>query len=306
MLTYIIRRLIYAIVVLFLILTFVFFLIHAIPGDPAAATLRGFVDREASERIREHLGLNRPIIVQYAIYLKNIFKRDLGNSYFYDIPVTKLVKERVPATLELAFLSISISFLLSVMLGTLAASRVNLAWDRISATLSLLGQSLPSFWVGIMLVLVFSRFLKLLPTSGRGGIAHLIMPLVTTSLPLLGVTTRLVRSSLIETLYEDYIRTAYAKGLKQKVVLIRHALRNSLLSVITFVSLQLGHLLGGVVVIETVFAWPGLGKLTIDSILRRDYPVIVFSVIMLSGIFMLINLVVDIIYVYLDPRIKLM
>lgn len=305
MLAYIVRRCAYTIVVVLTLLTSLFFILHAIPGDPAAALTRGWIDKTTAETLKKHLGLDKPAAIQYIYYMRNLFTGDLGNSYYYDLPTIPLVMERIPATAELAFSATCFSLILGVMLGGLAGVYVGSIWDWICMSLALIGQSLPGFWVGIMLILLFARTLHVLPTSGRGGLNHLVLPMVATALPFLAVTTRLVRSSLLEVLHMDYIRTARAKGASELSVVIRHALRNSLVSVVTYGGLQLGYLLGGVVIIETVFAWPGLGSLAINSILRRDYPVILLSIATIATFFMLINLLVDISYVYLNPRIRL-
>lgn len=302
---YIIRRLIFSLFVLWGALTVVFLAVRAVPGDPAQMMLGSTATAEDVQELREKLGLNRPLIVQYGVYLFQTLKLDLGESLRMAQPVVSLVAERLPATGRLALTAVVIALLVAFPLGIAAAFRPGSWLDGVVSIVSLLGQSVPGFWVGIMFILVFARQLRLLPSSGDDSLAHLILPSITVALPLIGVLTRLVRSGLLDVLDEDYIRTAHAKGLPARTVMWRHAVRNMLIPVITVVGLQVGHLLGGAVITETVFAWPGVGLLLIDAITNRDYPLVQAAILFITTIFVTINFLVDLSYGALDPRIRL-
>ena len=303
--TYVMRRLVFSGFVLWGALTIVFLAVRAIPGDPAQMMLG--TDATAAEvaALREKLGLNRPLLIQYGTYVIQALALDLGDSLRLNQPVVGAVAERLPTTGRLALTAMLIAVLVSFPLGILAALKPGSLVDSVVSTVSLLGQSVPAFWVGIMFILIFARQLRLLPSGGDESWAHLILPAVTVALPLVGVLTRLVRSGLLDVLYEDYIRTARAKGLPAGAVMRRHALRNMLIPVITVIGLQLGHLLGGAVITETVFAWPGVGLLLVDAITNRDYPLIQAAILMITAVFITINFLVDLSYGALDPRIRL-
>jgi peptide/nickel transport system permease protein len=302
---YIIRRLIFSVFVLWGALTVVFLAVRAVPGDPAQMMLGTDATAAEVSALREKLGLNRPLIVQYVAYLGQTIQLDLGESLRLAQPVVTLVAERLPTTGKLALTAIIIAVLISFPLGIVAALRPGGALDSVVSIVSLLGQSVPGFWLGIMFILIFARSLRLLPSAGDETWAHLVLPSITVALPLVGVLTRLVRSGLVDVLDEDYIRTARAKGLPPQTVMWRHAIRNMLIPVITVVGLQVGHLLGGAVITETVFAWPGVGLLLVDAITNRDYPLVQAAILFITAIFVTINFLVDLSYGVLDPRIRL-
>jgi ABC-type dipeptide/oligopeptide/nickel transport system permease component len=234
-----------------------------------------------------------------------VLRGDLGESLRNRIPVTELLASKLPVTVELAVGSMLIAMVIGIPAGVLSAARKGTAVDVAANAVALSGLSVPHFWLGIMLILLFARYLRLLPSAGSQTWQHLILPAVTLALPLVGVLTRLVRSGLLEVMHEDYIRTARAKGLAPPRVLTRHAMRNMLIPVVTVIGIQLGNLLGGAVIVETVFGWPGIGRLLVDAIFQRDYPLVQAAILLITATFILINLLVDISYVYLDPRIRL-
>jgi ABC-type dipeptide/oligopeptide/nickel transport system permease component len=303
--TYVARRLIFSMFVLWGALTVVFLAVRAVPGDPAQMMLGPNATAADMDSLREKLGLNRPLLVQYGAYMLQTLRLDLGESIRMPQPVVGLVAERLPTTGKLALTAIVIAVLIAFPLGIVAALRPGGIVDGIVSVVSLLGQSIPGFWLGIMFILIFARFLRLLPSSGDESLASLVLPSVTVALPLVGVLTRLVRSGLLDVLDEDYIRTARAKGLTPQTVMWRHAIRNMLIPVITVVGLQIGTLLGGAVITETVFAWPGVGLLLIDAITNRDYPLVQAAILFITFTFVMISFLVDLSYGLLDPRIRL-
>jgi peptide/nickel transport system permease protein len=303
--SYITRRLLFSVFVLWGALTVVFLTVRAVPGDPAQMMLGTDATAAEVQALRDKLGLNRPLLVQYVAYLFQAVRLDLGESIRMAQPVAALVAERVPVTGKLALTAIAIAILVSFPLGIVAAVKPGGLLDGVVSVVSLLGQSAPGFWLGIMFILIFARSLRLLPSAGDETWAHLVLPSVTVALPLIGVLTRLVRSGLLDVLDEDYIRTARAKGLTPRTVMWRHAVRNMLIPVITVIGLQVGHLLGGAVITETVFAWPGVGLLLVDAITNRDYPLVQAAILFITAIFVTINFVVDLSYGALDPRIRL-
>ncbi|MCC6705790.1 MAG: ABC transporter permease [Thermomicrobiales bacterium] len=305
MTAYVVRRVLYALFVLWGALTIIFIAIRIVPGDPAALMLGPTATTEDVEKLRDNLGLSDSMPRQYVAFLGDVARLDFGDSLWLNRPVTKSVSERITATAKLAGAAMLLALVISFPLGILAALRPRSLLDRAVSVLSLIGQSVPSFWLGIMLILVFARQLRWLPSSGSATWQHMILPSITLAMPLIGILTRLVRSGLMDVLYEDYIRTARAKGLANRVVLQRHATRNMLIPVVTVIGLQLGNLLGGAVITETVFAWPGIGRLLVDAIFQRDYPLVQASILFITASFIFINLLVDISYVYIDPRIKL-
>lgn len=305
MTTYIIRRLFYSVFVLWGALTLIFLAIRAVPGDPAQMMLGSDANAADVAALRGRLGLDEPMLVQYAKYLGSTLALDMGTSLRLERPVTEAIAERLPLTVQLAVTGMVIAVLISFPLGIAAALRPGSFVDSIVSVLSLMGQSIPGFWVGIMLILVFARQLRMLPSAGADSWQHMILPAITISLPFLGVLMRLVRSGLLDVLDEDYIRTARAKGLDARVVMTRHALRNMLIPVVTVVGLQFGHLLGGAVITETVFGWPGVGRLLVDAIGNRDYPLVQAAILYITAGFVAINFLVDLSYGYLDPRIRL-
>lgn len=305
MATYVIRRIIYAVFVLWGALTVIFLVVRILPGDPASLMLGAGATPEEVQALEEKLGIDDSIPEQYVRFIADAVRLDFGESLWLNRPVVTSVSERIAATGELAIAAMLIALLISFPLGILAALRPRSIVDYLVSVISLIGQSVPSFWLGIMLILLFARTLRLLPSAGSQTWQHLILPAVTLSLPLVGVITRLVRSGLLEVMHEDYIRTARSKGLSAQVVLSRHAMRNMLIPVITVIGIQMGNLLGGAVIVETVFSWPGIGRLLVDAISQRDYPLVQASILFITATFILINLLVDISYIYLDPRIRL-
>jgi peptide/nickel transport system permease protein/oligopeptide transport system permease protein len=301
---YIIRRLISTIPVLFGISLLLFFLLRALPGDPAQVIAGELATEEEVSNIREQLGLNQPVYVQYAKFLLRIVQLDLGKSTRTQYPVIKEIAPRLLNTIILAVVATFLACLLGIPAGIMAAVKPYTVMDMVVTALALFGMSMPAFWLGLMLIVIFSVKLQLLPVGGTGGILYLILPSVTLAAYLLASIARNTRSSMMEILSQDYITTARSKGVKEKMVILRHALKNSFIPVVTVIGLQFGSLLGGTVLTETVFAWPGLGRLLVYSILSRDYPVIQGGILIFALLFVLTNLLVDILYAYLDPRVR--
>lgn len=298
------RRLFQSIPVVFGV-TFISFGLIFISGDPAMLMLPPETPIEYVEAFRHAMGFDQPWYIQYAQFMARAVQGDFGTSLRHGQPSIKIILERMPATIQLTFASLVISVVFAIPLGIISATKRGTIYDNVSMLGALFGQSMPSFWLGIMLILIFGVKLGWLPISGRGGIRHLIMPVVTLGLFPLARNTRLIRSSLLEVLGQDYIRTARSKGLKERSVLVVHALRNALIPVVTVIGLQFGFLLSGAVIVETVFAWPGVGRLIVQSIYNKDFPVVQAAVIMLALVFILLNLVVDLFYLYLDPKARL-
>jgi ABC-type dipeptide/oligopeptide/nickel transport system permease component len=295
-------RLAQAVFVLLAVVLIAFLLMH-LSGDPALLLMPPDATREQVETFRAEMGFDRPVVEQFLQFLGRIATGDLGYSWRFQEPVLPLVLERLPATALLAVTALCFSLVIAIPVGVISAVKRDTAMDSASMVLALLGQSIPGFWIGIMLIFLFSVKLGWLPTSGWDGPASLVLPAVTLGLALVGRNARLVRSSMLEVLGEDYVKAARAKGLSEWRVVNRHALKNALLPVVTVVGLELGILLGGTVVVETVFAWPGIGLLSVQAVTGRDYP-IVQAVILLSAVmFTLTNLAVDLLYARIDPRI---
>jgi peptide/nickel transport system permease protein len=305
MLSYLAQRLAGAILVVFGVISIVFLLIHLIPGDPVEIMLGESASAADREALRVALGLDQPVMLQFAHYLHGLMQFDLGTSLQSHRPVTDLLRERLPATLLLAGVTLAVTLALALPLGVLAAVHRGSPWDGGAMAFSMLGVSIPNFWLGPLLILVFSLWLGWFPVSGREGVGSVVLPAVTLGTGLAAVLSRMVRSSMLEVLGEDYIRTARAKGLPPQRVMLRHGLRNALLPVITLLGLQLGALLAGAVITETVFSWPGIGLLTIEAIQSRDYPVVQACVLLISVGYVLVNLLTDIAYAWADPRIRL-
>jgi peptide/nickel transport system permease protein len=289
----------------------VFFMLHNLPGESAEVMAKyiflGNVEltpsNEAIDTIKDKYDLDKPLISQYATWIGNAIHGDLGKSYQTNDPVTEEILIRLPATVTLALISIILSLVIGIPAGILAAVKQNSFTDYFCSTVSVLGISIPSFWLAILLIFVFSYTLDLTPTMGYGGIKSLILPVVALGTPASAVIARLMRSSMLEVMRQDYIRTAVGKGLSRKMIILRHALKNTFIPVITIIGLEFGHLLGGTVIIETIFAWPGIGRLLITSISARDIPVIQGCVVFITITYLMINFVTDISYSYLDPRI---
>lgn len=332
MMKYILKRLALLVPVIIGVSVLVFLVMHVFTTDPASIILGQHATAEQVEKLREELGLNKPLYVQYWMFIRGVFHGNFGNSLISKTSVTKEILSRFPATIELALAAIIIASVFGILMGILSAVKQNSIVDYMSMFVSLLGVSMPIFWLGLMLIVLFSVKLHLLPVSGRISIGmepvhitglymldslisgnmvafkdsfkHLILPAVALASYSTAIIARMTRSTMLEIIKQDYIRTARAKGLFEKAVILKHALRNALIPVTTVIGLQLGSLLGGAVLTETVFSWPGVGSYTIDAILKSDYPVVQGTVMILATVFVLVNLAVDLLYAYLDPRIK--
>jgi len=300
----ILRRLTSTAVVVLGVVVMVFLLIHLIPGDPVDVMLGESAQTADREALRVSLGLDKPVIDQLIIYIKGLINFDLGRSLHSQQPITALLAERLPATIELALAALLVTLVLALPLGLIAAARHNTAWDQGAMAFSLLGVSIPNFWMGPLLILVFALWLGWFPVSGREEAGAVILPALTLGTSLSAILARMIRSSVLEVLGENFVRTAYAKGLSRRQVLIRHALPNALLPVITILGLQLGTLLAGAVITETVFSWPGIGLLTIEAIQSRDYPVVQACVLLIALTYVVINSFTDLLYALIDPRIR--
>jgi peptide/nickel transport system permease protein len=301
---YLLRRALQSVLVLFGV-SFVVFGILFLTGDPALVLLPPDASVEDVEKFRTAMGFDRPFLVQYGRFLSGALQGDFGQSVRHGEPAFDLVMERMPATFELSGAALVIALCLAIPAGIVSAVRRNSVLDYVSTVVALLGQSMPTFWLGIMLILFFSVQLNLLPSSGRGGWEHMLLPAVTLGLFTTARITRLTRSGMLEVLSQDYIRTARAKGVANPPVVWKHALKNAAIPIVTIVGIELGTLLGGSVITETIFAWPGVGRLSVQAIYNRDYPVVQAAVFTLSATFVLVNLIVDVLYTYLDPRIRL-
>ena len=305
MLNFLLSRIFSALIVILGVSTLVFMLIHFVPGDPVEVMLGESSQPTDREALRHALGLDQPIVTQLVHYFNGLLHFDLGQSLHSKRPIVDVLLERIPATIELAVAGLLVAVLIAFPLGMIAAVRRDTAWDSGAMFFSMFGISVPNFWMGPLLILVFSLWLGWFPVSGRDGIASLVLPALTLGTAMAAILSRMVRASLLEVLGEDYIRTARAKGMSERVVLVHHAMRNAMLPVITLLGLQLGTLLGGAVITEIVFSWPGVGQLTIDSINRRDYPVVQACILLISLAYVVINTLTDLVYAWLDPRIRL-
>ena len=301
---YLIRRLLLTIPVLLGVATLVFSLIHFIPGDPAQAMLGEGAAPEDVAQLRERLGLDRPLLVQYGSFLQGLARGDLGVSLRNDQPVLQQILERMPATAELAFASMAVAVLIALPLGIIAAVWRGTVVDYSAMTLSLVGISVPNFWLGPLLAIVFAVELGWLPVGGRGTLAHLVLPAVTLGAALAAILARMTRASLLEELREPYVLAARAKGVSRTRAVLHHALRNSLIPIVTILGLQFGVVLTGAVITETIFAWPGIGRLLIQSISFRDYPTVQGCVLLIAVTYVGVNLITDLTYGFLDPRIR--
>jgi peptide/nickel transport system permease protein len=298
---FVIRRLLQAIFVLWAVSFLTFGLLH-MSGDPAVLMAGENWTKEEVYDLRQRLGLDRPWYEQYGRYLLRVMQGDFGRSIWQQRPVMDLVVERLPATLQLTLSAQFLSIIIAIPVGVLSAIKRNTIIDQITMAGAVLAQALPIFWLGIMLILVFSVKLRWTPVAGRGDLTSFVLPVITLSTLYVASNARLVRSSLLEVLGQDYIRTARAKGLRELLVLSRHALRNSLIPVVTMMGLQFGHLLSGAVVTETVFAWPGTGRLIIQAVLARDFPLVQGALMVVAAFVVLATMFIDIIYGVLDPR----
>jgi peptide/nickel transport system permease protein len=301
---YLARRFLQSLLVL-LGVSFVVFGILFLTGDPALLLLPPDATAQDVATFRQQMGFNDPFLVQYWRFLSGALHGNFGQSVRHGEPAFDLVVERMPATFELAGAALALALCLAIPAGIISAVRRNTLVDYISTVVALLGQSMPTFWLGIMLILLFSVQFNVLPSSGRGGWQHILLPAVTLGLFTTARITRLTRSGMLEVLNQDYIRTARAKGVANPPVVWKHALKNAAIPIVTIVGIELGTLLGGSVITETIFAWPGVGRLSVQAIYNRDYPVVQAAVFTLAATFVLVNLVVDLLYTYLDPRIRL-
>ena len=290
---------------LWLVLTLVFLLIHAVPGDPVEQMLGEGAAPGEVVQLRHALSLDLPLHVQYGHYLRQLAHGDLGQSFKFQAPVRRVIFERYPATLELAFVALLVCATIGIPAGVLAAHRRGHIADRAVSFFTLLGLAVPNFALGPLLILVFSIALGLLPVSGRGGPTSFVLPAATMGVALAAILTRMVRGAMLEELSSDYVRTARAKGLSTRGVLFRHAFRNALIPIITILALQFGTLLAGAIVTESIFAWPGLGRLTVQAISARDYPLLQGCILVIAVSYVLVNLLTDLLYAVVDPRVRL-
>jgi peptide/nickel transport system permease protein len=329
---YLLRRLALTIPILLGVSLLVFLMLHSAGGDPAQTILGARADPDSIAALRHELGLDRPLLVQYVAFLSGAVRGDFGRSYRSNTPVIVEIATRFPATIELAIAAMAIAVVAGVVFGTLAAVRRHSIFDYLSSTVVLLGVSIPTFWLGLIVIIIFGLWLRWLPISGRvnprlgadpslpfltvgslvqgnwtvakDALRHLILPALTLAAWPAAIVARMTRASLIESLGQDYVRTARGKGLPERLIVVGHAARNALLPVLTVVGLEFGTLLGGAVVTETIFSWPGLGQLTVTAIGARDYQVVQGVVVLLGAVFVLLNLLVDVLYAVLDPRIR--
>jgi ABC-type dipeptide/oligopeptide/nickel transport system permease component len=301
---FLVRRVLLTLPVLFGVATLVFSLIHLVPGDPVQAMLGESASQEDVTLLRSRLGLDRPIYVQYVNFMRHAVVGDLGTSLRTNQPVSSVIAERMPATFELAGAAVIVAVVIAVPLGVLAAVRAGTPIDHSATTLALVGISMPTFWLGPLLAIVFSVMLGWFPVSGRGTLANLVLPAITLGAPLAAVLARMTRASVLEELRELYVLAARARGVSRARAILRHAFRNSLIPIVTVLGLQLGSVLTGAVITETIFAWPGVGRLLIQSISARDYPAVQGCVLLIAFTYVSTNLIVDVAYGFLDPRIR--
>lgn len=301
---FIVRRTLAAICVMLLVSMFVFVIMRLVPGDPARQILGQFATEEEVTKLRHQLGLDLPLPVQYWRFLTGLFRGDLGISYTTRFPVTQLLVPALGRTIILSVVSMMISTLIGIVTGIYAAARFRSIWDYAISVGVVLGIAMPGFWFGLMLIVLFSLKLGWLPSSGYGLGVHLVLPTLSLAIVQAALTSQITKGSMLEVLFEDYIRTARAKGLSGYKVLWKHALRNALIPVVTVLGLRFGALLGGAVTIEVVFAWPGIGRLIVDAALSRDYPVVVGGALVVALCFVIVNYVTDIVYGIIDPRMR--
>ena len=302
--TYVLRRVAQSALTLLGVSVLVFVILRVLPGDPARMLLPDGAPESAVAELNRQLGLQEPLVVQYGLFLGSVARGDFGQSFQYRAPALRVVLERLPATVQLTLAAMLITVAAGVSLGIFTAVRRGTRYDVAGTIVAVLGQSLPNFWLGIMLILLFGVALRWLPTSGFAGWTSLVLPAITLAAFPTALVARLTRSSMLEILNRDYIRTGRAKGLAERSVVFRHALRNAAIPVLTVIGLQIGALLGGAVITESIFAWPGMGKLIVDAIFFRDFPVVQTVLILSATVFVVINLAVDLLYTVIDPRIR--
>jgi len=301
---FVLRRLLLTVPVLFGVATLVFSLIHLVPGDPVLAMLGESASPIDVADLRTRLGLDRPLLVQYASFMGGALHGDLGQSMRTSQPVTRAIAERMPATLELAVAAMAVAVIIAIPLGILAAVRAGTRVDHAATTFALIGISMPNFWLGPLLAIVFAVELGWLPVSGRGTLAHLVLPAVTLGASLAAIVARMTRASMLEELRELYVLAARARGVSAARAVLRHAFRNSLIPIVTVLGLQFGSVLTGAIITETIFAWPGVGRLLVQSITARDYPAVQGCILLIAITYVSVNLFVDVLYGVLDPRIR--
>ena len=304
MIFFLIKRFLQAVLVLVGV-SFLTFIVAHLTGDPVELMARENASLEDKQALREFLGLDRPLAEQYLTFIGKAVQGDLGYSFVQRASVTELIAERLPATLELAAAGFLLALLISVPLGIIIALKRNTVWDVVVTALAMVGQAAPGFWIGLMLVVLFAVELKWLPVSGYGGPMYLILPAITLALQSAARLTRLVRASMLEVLNADFIRTARSKGLRERTVLFIHAFRSAMIPVVTMAGLELAELVSGAFITETIFAWPGVGRLAVNAVYQRDFPLIQGVVLLAAVFFVLINFLVDVLYVVIDPRVKL-
>lgn len=298
-------RLLFALPALWLIVTMVFLLAHIVPGDPVQQMLGEGARAEDLQQLRHALGLDLPAPVQYGRYMAGILHGNLGESFRFQQPVLRVILSHYPATLELAIVALFVCAAIGIPAGMLAAQRRGTATDRAIGVFTLFGLSVPNFALGPVLILLFSVILGWLPVSGRGGPLHLVLPAITLGAALAAILTRMVRTSVMEELSSDYVRTARAKGLSESAVLFRHAFRNALIPILTILGLQFGTLLAGTIVTESIFSWPGIGRLSVQAIEARDYPLLQGCILLIAVSYVFVNLLTDFVYALVDPRVRL-
>jgi len=299
-----IKRFLGIVPVLFGVVLLTFLLVHSVPGDPVEVMLGESASSADRMQLRSDLGLDQPIYVQFGVYLNKLAHGDLGVSIHSKKPIVDLLAERLPATAKLALLALSFAILIGLPLGVVAALRVNQWPDKLANFISLSISAMPHFWMGPMLMMVFAIWLGLLPVSGMERSVAIILPALTLGFGLAAILTRMTRASMLEVLHEDFVRTARAKGLAERSVVLRHVLRAALLPIVTVLGLQLGSLLAGTVITETIFSWDGIGRLLVESIEKRDYPVTQACVLVVALVYVMVNLATDIIYIKIDPRVR--
>jgi len=302
--TYLVRRGVQALIVIWGVSVIVFALVRLAPSDPVTLMLSESATPQQIAEARHQMGFDQPIFVQYGVFVQHALQGDLGQSIYFKEPALGVVLKALPKTLLLGGVAFALSLAVAVPVGVLSALRRDSLWDYLAISVALVGQAIPPYWLGIVLILIFSVNLHLLPTSGSFGPQYVVLPAVTLAAVLMPLVTRLVRSGMLDVLHEDYLRTARAKGLPERAVILGHALRSMLIPLVTVLGLQLSALLGGAVVIEQVFGWPGVGQIAVNAISSRDYPIVQATVLVVSTAFVFMNLAVDALYAWLDPRIR--
>jgi peptide/nickel transport system permease protein len=312
MANFLLRRLFTTLLVMLGVSFVVFMIIHFVPGDPVRIMLGLQADQAKIEKIRRQMGFDRPLLVQYGDWLWSALHGDLGQSFITGQSVTKAVAQRFPATLSLAAAALTIALIIALPAGTISALNVGSPLDYAAMFFSQVGVSIPDFWLGILLMLIFALALGWLPPSGYTSptedfgdwLQHLILPSMTVGLITASILTRFVRSAVLEVLHQNHVRTARAKGLAEQNIIIRHVLKNAAIPIVTIVGMQMASLLGGIIIVEVIFAWPGLGRLALDAVVRRDYPMVQGAVLIVALFFAVVNVIVDLLYAYLDPRVR--